>query len=66
MCVCLWYKLELKTQRLPAGTNTRNCRFFYNSRFHLLDARAEEGIVQVDLAGSPQADIWRALRLQET
>lgn len=36
------------------------------SRFHLLDACAEEGIVQVHLAGSPQVHIWRALRLQET
>lgn len=36
------------------------------SRFRLLDAWAEEGIVQVHLAGSPQVHIWRALRLQET
>lgn len=30
------------------------------------DAGAGEGIVQVHLAGSPEADIWRALCLRET
>lgn len=69
VCVCLWDRLwpsgppqpQLLTPHLNSGTLG-----FNNSRFHLLDAWAEERIVQVHLAGSLQADIWRALRLQET
>lgn len=48
---------------LPTNTGTLG---FNTLWFHLLDAWAGEGIVQVHLAGSPQAHIWRTLRLQET
>lgn len=59
MQICVYgviYRVQITLEDFGTNTGTLN-----NSSPYLPDVWADEGIVQVHLAGSPQADIWRAL-----